>query len=302
MSKICSTFARQTRAERKKHVLIGEIDMADTKKIYQEVKSFIEDSLSVRRATYYKGEKAVEKEIIKQMQEHFGSENVDSQHSVGGFLNLKCDIDLFDGMCGIELKVTKDLEKATVLQRVLGQVFYYSQRQYNKSSLVLLIIGTATELNPKLKELKDFVEQIEGVHFIYKQVAKKQEKDATTKASKAVQNETAPNAPKDTNIFYCKSGLCYATGILLDDGFLVYKGSALRTDVRSSAKPAFIKQRKQFIEQNCHIVNGVPITLSDYKFSSPSTAAAMFLGGNANGWTEWKNEEGKTLSKIYRKK
>ena len=236
------------------------------------------------------------------MQEHFGNENVDSQHSVSGFLNLKCDIDLFDGVCGIELKVSKDLEKATVLQRVIGQVFYYSQRQYNKSNLVLLIIGTAAELNPKLRELKDFVEQIQGVHFMYKQVAKKQKKDITSKAGKAIQNETTLNAAKDTNVFYCKSGLCYATGILLDDGFLVYKGSALRTDVRSSAKSAFIKQRKQFIEQYCHIVNGVPITLSDYKFSSPSTAAAMFLGGNANGWTEWKNEEGKTLSKIYRKK
>lgn len=276
--------------------------MADTKQIYEEVKSFIEESLSVKRATYNRGEKAVEREIIKQMREFFPGQTIASQCSVGGNLSLKCDIDVNGGLCGIELKVARDLKTASTLQRVLGQVFYYAKNRYKETNLILLVIGSEQNPNPKLEELKTFVEQITGVHFMYKQVAKKQEKDATTKAGKAVQNETAPNAPKDTNIFYCKSGLCYATGILLDDGFLVYKGSALRTDVRSSAKPAFIKQRKQFIEQNCHIVNGLPITINDCKFSSPSTAAAMFLGGNANGWTEWKNEEGKTLSKIYRKK
>ena len=276
--------------------------MEDTKQIYEEVKSFIEESLSVKRATYNRGEKPVEREIIKQMREFFPGQTIASQCSVGGNLSLKCDIDVNGGLCGIELKVARDLKTASTLQRVLGQVFYYAKNRYKETNLILLVIGSEQNPNPKLEELKTFVEQIQGVHFMYKQVAKKQKKDITSKAGKAVQNKTTLNAPKDTNVFYCKSGLCYATGILLDDGFLVYKGSALRTDVRSSAKSAFIKQRKQFIEQYCHIVNGVPITLSDYKFSSPSTAAAMFLGGNANGWTEWKNEEGKTLSKIYRKK
>lgn len=276
--------------------------MADTKQIYEEVKSFIEESLSVKRATYNRGEKPVEREIIKQMREFFPGQTIASQCSVGGNLSLKCDIDVNGGLCGIELKVARDLKTASTLQRVLGQVFYYAKNRYKETNLILLVIGSEQNPNPKLEELKTFVEQIQGVHFMYKQVAKKQEKDITSKADKAIQNKTTLNAPKDTNVFYCKSGLCYATGILLDDGFLVYKGSALRTDVRSSAKSAFIKQRKQFIEQYCHIVNGVPITLSDYKFSSPSTAAAMFLGGNANGWTEWKNEEGKTLSEIYRKK
>lgn len=276
--------------------------MEDTKQIYEEVKSFIEESLSVKRATYNRGEKPVEREIIKQMREFFPGQTIASQCSVGGNLSLKCDIDVNGGLCGIELKVARDLKTASTLQRVLGQVFYYAKNRYKETNLILLVIGSEQNPNPKLEELKTFVEQIQGVHFMYKQVAKKQKKDITSKAGKAIQNNTTLNAPKDTNVFYCKSGLCYATGILLDDGFLVYKGSALRTDVRSSAKSAFIKQRKQFIEQYCHIVNGVPITLSDYKFSSPSTAAAMFLGGNANGWTEWKNEEGKTLSKIYRKK
>ena len=33
----------------------------------------------------------------------------------------------------------------------------------------------------------------------------------------------------------------------------------------------------------------------DYIFSSPSTAAAMVLGRNSNGLTEWKQKSGNTL-------
>ena len=38
----------------------------------------------------------------------------------------------------------------------------------------------------------------------------------------------------------------------------------------------------------------------DYLFSSPSGAAAAVLGRTANGWIEWKDKDGKTLSEIKR--
>ena len=38
----------------------------------------------------------------------------------------------------------------------------------------------------------------------------------------------------------------------------------------------------------------------EYVSSSPSMAAAIVIGGNANGWKEWKNSEGKTLNEIKR--
>ena len=53
--------------------------------IVEDVKSFIENTLSIKRNVYYKGEKAVEKEMVKQMREHFGFSHVASHHSVGGF-------------------------------------------------------------------------------------------------------------------------------------------------------------------------------------------------------------------------
>jgi hypothetical protein len=36
----------------------------------------------------------------------------------------------------------------------------------------------------------------------------------------------------------------------------------------------------------------------DYIFSSPSTAAVMVMGHNANGLLEWKNMDGKTLKEF----
>lgn len=36
----------------------------------------------------------------------------------------------------------------------------------------------------------------------------------------------------------------------------------------------------------------------DYIFSSPSTAAIMVMGRNANGLSEWKSKDGKTLKEF----
>ncbi|WP_394371575.1 DUF4357 domain-containing protein [Candidatus Sulfidibacterium hydrothermale] len=41
--------------------------------------------------------------------------------------------------------------------------------------------------------------------------------------------------------------------------------------------------------------------MEDYEFSSPSTAAAIVMGRNANGLTEWKLKDGTTL-KDYESK
>ncbi|MBB5175131.1 DUF4357 domain-containing protein [Texcoconibacillus texcoconensis] len=46
--------------------------------------------------------------------------------------------------------------------------------------------------------------------------------------------------------------------------------------------------------------NGVYIFNIDYPFNSPSQAAAVILGRNANGWIEWKNIDGKTLDHLKR--
>ncbi len=38
----------------------------------------------------------------------------------------------------------------------------------------------------------------------------------------------------------------------------------------------------------------------DHLFRSPSSAASALLGRTANGWREWKNAQGRTLSRVKR--
>ena len=38
--------------------------------------------------------------------------------------------------------------------------------------------------------------------------------------------------------------------------------------------------------------------VNDYTFTSPSLAAAIVMGRNANGRTEWKTKEKKTLAEV----
>lgn len=136
-----------------------------------DVFSFINNLLLVKRSQYYgKTEHEVENIIVKQLREQYGEMNVHRQYSVGGFLGLKCDIDLFDSKCcGIELKLAKQLAiSSSAKERLIGQAVYYSKRCYQKR-LIILIIGTKKEYNTSLKEIQDFLEEL-GVFFIYKVV------------------------------------------------------------------------------------------------------------------------------------
>ena len=47
--------------------------------------------------------------------------------------------------------------------------------------------------------------------------------------------------------------------------------------------------------------NNVYVFQQDYIFNSPSAAAATILGRSANGWTSWKDKNGKTLDELKRK-
>ena len=68
--------------------------------------------------------------IARQLCEEYGPTNVHTQYSVGGFLGLKCDIDLFNSKCcGIELKLAKQIAgNSSAYERLIGQVVYYSER------------------------------------------------------------------------------------------------------------------------------------------------------------------------------
>ena len=101
--------------------------------------------------------------------------------------------------------------------------------------------------------------------------------------------------------FFIRSRGCDATGELVEDGFVVKEGSRSRTDVTPTAPESVRSQRQRMVESGVvEERDGVYYYLQDFLFSSPSAAAGVVLGASANGWTEWKDNNGSTLSEIHR--
>ncbi len=80
------------------------------------------------------------------------------------------------------------------------------------------------------------------------------------------------------------------------DGFVVFKGSKAASTIVNSMTPGFIKFRQKLIDEGM-LINKIEYFefSDDYIFSSPSTAAVIVMGRNANGLSEWKLKSGKTL-------
>ena len=83
------------------------------------------------------------------------------------------------------------------------------------------------------------------------------------------------------------------------EGFVVRAGSlAAKEDLPSSHD--YVKElRRALLTQGVFVDEGTHYRLTqDYTFNSPSTAAAVMLGRTANGRTEWKDAQGRTLKEI----
>ena len=80
------------------------------------------------------------------------------------------------------------------------------------------------------------------------------------------------------------------------DGFVVFKNSKASSTIVNSMAPSLMIYRQKLIDEGILINKGEYFEFSeDFIFSSPSTAAVIVMGRSANGLTEWKNKEGKTL-------
>ena len=83
------------------------------------------------------------------------------------------------------------------------------------------------------------------------------------------------------------------------DGFVVFKNSKAAGSTVVSMTQNFITLRQKLIEEAVLLNKGEYFEFpEDYIFSSPSTAASIVLGRNANGLTEWKLKDGRTLKEF----
>ncbi len=92
-----------------------------------------------------------------------------------------------------------------------------------------------------------------------------------------------------------------AFGIYDGEKFEVLEGSQVNID-KDVKLERYNKQRADLLENGSITkVDGKYILNAILTFNTPSGASNFILGGSTNGWTEWKNKDGKTLDEIYRK-
>ena len=105
---------------------------------------------------------------------------------------------------------------------------------------------------------------------------------------------------KKSNTFYINAARgANGFGIPSSKGFIVLKNSEIATSTVDSMQNSLLNIRAKLIENKTIIEKEKKLVFDkDYEFSSPSTAAAIVMGRNANGLKEWKLKGGKTLKEY----
>jgi hypothetical protein len=113
--------------------------------------------------------------------------------------------------------------------------------------------------------------------------------------------ESTRKASSNKDVFYCKGKKALATGEMIDDGFVVYKGSKANISETQGIGATPKKMRLSLKEKGIFKeVDGSYVFQEDYVFNSPSAAAASVMGRNSNGWKSWVNQDGQTLDEVKR--
>lgn len=107
--------------------------------------------------------------------------------------------------------------------------------------------------------------------------------------------------PEEYDILTCRCKNAVAQGEYTEDGLIVFKDSTCVFEDAPSAGSWVKGSRQKLIEAGILVQSGdVYIFTEDYIFSSPSAAASVIVARHANGWTEWKYEDGRTLDDVKR--
>lgn len=115
----------------------------------------------------------------------------------------------------------------------------------------------------------------------------------------SVAREVVASAPVD--VYKLKGNGVEAEGSLVDDGFVVFKESKVKATTVPSCHNFLINLRSELIQSGILVQDGEVYRFTeDYIFSSPSTAGGVILGRSTNGWTKWRNVNGKTLDEMKR--
>lgn len=103
-------------------------------------------------------EKSVENQLVKFLKERFVE--ITPQFGIEGRNARFIDIDVANGVAGIELKNAKKIVKQLELDRVRFQLLDYKKKRYNDDNLFLLLVGEREDHdNSFLLDIIDFCKE-----------------------------------------------------------------------------------------------------------------------------------------------
>ena len=103
---------------------------------------------------------------------------------------------------------------------------------------------------------------------------------------------------KKEHLFYVTGRGSNAVGFYNVKGFTVLKDSIVAENVVPSFPSK--EKRENFVKDWTTPINDTHKLISNYTFSSPSTASSFCMGRPSNGWIDWKDKEGKSLEVIFK--
>jgi hypothetical protein len=112
--------------------------------------------------------------------------------------------------------------------------------------------------------------------------------------------EDLRKVPEGAVLLHLKGRESSGEGFEVENGFLVKAGARSPKEPAPSAADWVRRSRETLIKEGILslLSSGGYELAKDWIFTSPSTAAATILGRHANGRTEWKDEQGRTLAEI----
>ena len=123
------------------------------------------------------------------------------------------------------------------------------------------------------------------------------------KAFEKTKSLTAASVQETTANLEIESKGISAKGGQVSSGFVVRKDSQAVLNEVPLASHGLKALRKSLREKEILVPDGDHLKFAhDHEFDSPSGAAAVVLGRSANGYIEWKNEDGTKLKDLEEKK
>lgn len=112
------------------------------------------------------------------------------------------------------------------------------------------------------------------------------------------------NESKKSDLLYCEIKGQKAIGRQTDNGFVILKGSEAVLEERpSTQKYQYARNLRESLRSDGIVKEkgDLLVFLADHEFSSPSAAATVIHGGQANGLTAWKDSKGISLKQKEEK-